>query len=651
MSLSDILKNIDLNTIGAAVKGLNEADEKITANKFKIRAGDLAAKRDSLIKRKNANYEIELKSFYKEKEKADSIASLNAEGIMDTRAYASKWLALTNPVYLKTTDATERTKLENAEIAYLQSDANKIVGADGKTTWKKRNYTATGESAEELEAKYADQEAKISRIITDETIKQSEKSFLINKILGIKDTDTDIDAQIAAALKAEKKVKDLDDKGLTGDGLVSTTTSLSIDKSSKKYQDFAKAFHIDSKDTKKQDFLKKATTSTYVASLEMLNDNKINLEDYTTIDKDGNITGLKGPAKNFFNLQDKQVRQLTNYIDVDYAWKATGGDIGKLAEYTELGFFKDQIRVRTVNYASIYESGQVVGASGNLGNLFSSEEHAVMIPSSNVIGFDNQLVGTDIFFTNRDEKQLGGDLYGNWVLQKAKERAAISNRSVTNEINILQDEINTIKPDKKESALANEAIEFIKQGFIERNILTEEEVTGKIAGPTAVDSKVPAFATVNKVKSLWIPAESTGTKKGIFIDLNDKETVNQFKTADYEGKEAVVKLIEQHETEVVEKTGKNVETIKSVEISLEDKAKHFGIPLFVRAEGDTSKTAFSNWKKENPTGMMKHTFENLLNQILEPIYVGGEGRGKGSKKTRQPTNEEIQIRISELLKV
>jgi hypothetical protein len=214
MSLSDILKNIDLQTVGAAVKGLNEADEKITANKFKIRAGDLAAKRDSLIKRKNANYEIELKSFYKQKEKADSIASLNAEGGMSTSAYASKWLALTNPLYLKA-DANERAKLENQEIQFLQSDINKIVGEDGKTTWKKRSYTATGESAEELEAKYADQEAKISRIITDETIKQSQKSFLINKILGVKDTDTDIDAQIAAALKAEKKVKDLDEQGLT----------------------------------------------------------------------------------------------------------------------------------------------------------------------------------------------------------------------------------------------------------------------------------------------------------------------------------------------------------------------------------------------------------------------------------------------------
>jgi len=43
----------------------------------------------------------------------------------------------------------------------------------------------------------------------------------------------------------------------------------------------------------------------------------------------------------------------------------------------------------------------------------------------------------------------------------------------------------------------------------------------------------------HKIKSLWIPAESTGTKEGIFIDLNDKETINQFKTADYEGKEVI----------------------------------------------------------------------------------------------------------------
>ena len=75
------------------------------------------------------------------------------------------------------------------------------------------------------------------------------------------------------------------------------------------------------------------------------------------------------------------------------------------------------------------------------------------------------------------------------------------------------------------------------------------------------------------------------------------------------------------------------------------------IPLFVRAEGDTSKAAFTNWKKENPNGMMKHTFENLINQILAPISIGTPGKGKAGKETRSPTDEEIQIRISELLKV
>ena len=74
-----------------------------------------------------------------------------------------------------------------------------------------KNYVATGESKEALEARYAANEATIMKIIGDETIKQSEKNFLIDKIVGIKDEDTDIDAQIAAALKAEKIVKDLDD--------------------------------------------------------------------------------------------------------------------------------------------------------------------------------------------------------------------------------------------------------------------------------------------------------------------------------------------------------------------------------------------------------------------------------------------------------
>ena len=172
--------------------------KKLLQTNFKIRAGDLAAKRDSLIKRKNANYEIDLKAYAKENEKANAIKSLNAEGDIGSYNYATKWLNITDSGF-KDYKETQ----QNNMITSFMTTLAKNKDADGNIIAK--TYTATGASKEELEANYADQEAKISKIITDETLKQSQKSFLINKILGIKDEDTDIDAQIAAAFKSRKE--------------------------------------------------------------------------------------------------------------------------------------------------------------------------------------------------------------------------------------------------------------------------------------------------------------------------------------------------------------------------------------------------------------------------------------------------------------
>jgi len=199
---------INLWDIGAFATGAIERDREHTAENLKIRGDELAAKRDSLIRRKNANYEIDLKAYAKEREKANAIKSLNAEGDIGSYNYATKWLNITDSGF-----KDYKESQQNNMITSFMTTLAKNKDADGNIIAK--TYTATGASKEELEAKYADQEAKISKIITDETLKQRQKSFLINKILGIKDEDTDIDAQIAAALKAEKKVEDVTNTGLT----------------------------------------------------------------------------------------------------------------------------------------------------------------------------------------------------------------------------------------------------------------------------------------------------------------------------------------------------------------------------------------------------------------------------------------------------
>ena len=82
--------------------GAIDRDREITKEDLAIRADNLKAERDSLIRRKDAKYDYELKKFYKEKEKSDEINSLNTEfeniksagGTFDQNEYADRYLMI-----------------------------------------------------------------------------------------------------------------------------------------------------------------------------------------------------------------------------------------------------------------------------------------------------------------------------------------------------------------------------------------------------------------------------------------------------------------------------------------------------------------------------------------------------------------------------
>ena len=98
---------INLWDIGAVATGAIERDREHTAENLKIRADELAAKRNALIQRKNKKYDAEIKSYYKEKGTMDKINSLNAEAAAfndankdsgktyDKDLYASRYLIAT----------------------------------------------------------------------------------------------------------------------------------------------------------------------------------------------------------------------------------------------------------------------------------------------------------------------------------------------------------------------------------------------------------------------------------------------------------------------------------------------------------------------------------------------------------------------------
>ena len=341
MGIKDILSKIDLNTVGAAVNGMDKASTEINDRRFGLRAKELAAKQNSLISRKNASYEIDLKAYAKEKTKADDITSLNAEGDIGSYNYATKWLSLTDKNF-KDYDKTQ----QNSMISTLMTSMAKNKDAAGNILAK--NYVATGESKEALEARYAANEAAIMKIIGDETIKQSEKNFLIDKIVGIKDEDTDIDAQIAAALKAEKKVEDVTNSTLT------KTTALTEDKlpstiDSKEFQAYSKAFDTHRKEITFKSVDDKNNAIDFLTTSNWLRADK---GDYYKIDDSGKITDSTPAARALMKTYKDTYTYVLNKMKVEnyYSQDKNIGNIGSIFNSNEVHDFTQNLLLgRAVN--------------------------------------------------------------------------------------------------------------------------------------------------------------------------------------------------------------------------------------------------------------------------------------------------------------
>ena len=340
--VAKLLESIfDLQNIGAAVKGMDKASTEINDKRFALRAQELAAKQKSLITRKNANYEIDLKAYAKEKSKADSIQSLNAEGDIGSYNYATKWLSLTDKNF-KDYDKTQ----QNSMISTLMTSMAKNKDAAGNILAK--NYVATGESKEALEARYAANEAAIMKIIGDETIKQSEKNFLIDKIVGIKDEDTDIDAQIAAALKAEKKVEDVTNSTLT------KTTALTEDKlpstiDSKEFQAYSKAFDTHRKEITFKSVDDKNNAIDFLTTSNWLRADK---GDYYKIDDSGKITDSTPAARALMKTYKDTYTYVLNKMKVEnyYSQDKNIGNIGSIFNSNEVHDFTQNLLLgRAVN--------------------------------------------------------------------------------------------------------------------------------------------------------------------------------------------------------------------------------------------------------------------------------------------------------------
>ena len=180
-----------LTDLGNVAVGAIERDREITKEDLAIRAENLQANRNLLIKQKEKKYDKELAEYYKEQTKFKEIENMNAlkaSGGTTDRAYAAFALANTDSNWNNLDDKTKKSMIDSY---------------DGKTI----NYKLVG-SEDEINKKAA----AAMTLINNETasaIKDAKgNSFLINQILGKKEAaEKDLLSAIETKLNAAETVK------------------------------------------------------------------------------------------------------------------------------------------------------------------------------------------------------------------------------------------------------------------------------------------------------------------------------------------------------------------------------------------------------------------------------------------------------------
>ena len=191
-----------LTDVGNIAVGAIERDREITKEDLAIRAENLQANRQILINQKQKKYDKELENFYKEKDKYDNINKMNtmfANNEIDKGTYAAFALSSSIPNW-DTLPKDKKTDL--------------IDNFDGKTI----DYKLSG-SVEEINKKAAAAQTLINNE-TSAAIKDAKgNSFLINQILGRKETqEKDLYKAIESKLNAAEAVK-MTETGTENSGL------------------------------------------------------------------------------------------------------------------------------------------------------------------------------------------------------------------------------------------------------------------------------------------------------------------------------------------------------------------------------------------------------------------------------------------------
>jgi len=406
---------ISLRDLGNFAVGAIERDRELTKEDLAIRADELQANRDFLIKQKEKKYDRELKEYTKEKEKFDTINQANKMydlKSIDARTYAATILPLTNPNWKNLDEKTKQLNINNF---------------DGKTI----DYKLVG-NPDEIEKQAASINNEITKV-TSQAIKDAKgNSFLINKILGDKKkAERDLLKEVEDKIKAADAVKlseqNVDqqyvgkDVKVSGGGLYG-----SIDKTSKIYTNFANKNYEQLKNitSLNSKVTSKDNNEAIKATFKILG--VTNSKDYFSENKQtGEITGFKKGGESFGNTIYNNYKQYQDFLKkdgTDYLYVRFNGDIGELPGYYGKQNLNGLIANRTFNYGVPVANNAILGEGGKLDfkTVLRNEDNLIVVPTGNTINFDDTVFGTTKVLSDK-EKKLAGEIYAKTLMNVSSE--------------------------------------------------------------------------------------------------------------------------------------------------------------------------------------------------------------------------------------
>ena len=401
-----------LTDLSNVAVGAIERDRQITKEDLLIRAENLNANRDLLIKQKDYKYKKDLDNYDKELEKFKAIEEINAlkaSGSIDDRTYATRYLTATMPGFTSLAPNLQETEVENFK---------------GKTA----SYTLQG-NIDEIN-KNAALESTMINDLTAEAIKDAKgNSFLINKILNKKqEVESDILKDIESKLEAtkfveltEKKVDPANVGIPINVGSGSAKSAFGFGWTKKKWKDYSSIYEKRLFAFNEKNASDKNNMMFTVSVIEGLPGfgNAINKKEYIKYLKDGQLESIKGPGKNFFNNMESSMLRYADYLSDSKMWELTEGNSNLISKWLSYNQAKKHMRKRADKLTVGVNDGGIIGEGGSF-NLIGTEKNFIAYVPWQIVDFAKDDNTYTLFNTNinldDNEIELVKKAYANTLL-------------------------------------------------------------------------------------------------------------------------------------------------------------------------------------------------------------------------------------------